>query len=67
MEDRYFLEFKYKKEKLLIDFADIKAVSSFEKKTYIHFYSETHAEQEVNETYRQVINKIKKLYASRYK
>jgi hypothetical protein len=67
MEDRYWLEFECKRNKLLIDFADIRAVAQINNKCIIYFYSDTEAEQEVNGTYRQVINKIKKLYASRYK
>jgi len=67
MENRYWLEFKCRKVKMLIDFADIRAIAEIDKKCIIYFYSDTEAEQEVDETYRQVINKIKKLYASRYK
>jgi hypothetical protein len=67
MEDRYFLEFECKRNKLLIDFADIRAVAQINNKCIIYFYSDTDTEQQVDETYRQVINKIKKLYASRYK
>lgn len=67
MDNRYFLEFKLNKQKLLIDFADIRAVFSRDNKGIIYFYSDTEAEQQVDETYRQVINKIKKMYASRYK
>lgn len=67
MENRYFLEFNLNKKKLLIDFADIRALMSRDNKCVIYFYSDTNYEQEVDETYRQVINKIKKMYASRYK
>jgi hypothetical protein len=67
MEDRYWLEFKCRKVKMLIDFADIRAVFNRGNKCVIYFYSDTDYEQQVDETYRQVINKIKKLYASRYK
>jgi hypothetical protein len=67
MEDRYWLEFKCRKVKMLIDFADIRAIAEIDKKCIIYFYSDFEAEQQVDETYRQVINKIKKLYASRYK
>ena len=67
MEDRYFLEFKCEKQKLLIDFADIRIIESKENKSRIFLYSDTDEYIPVDETYRQVINKIKKLYASRYK
>lgn len=67
MDNRYFLEFNYKKQKTLIDFADIRIIESKDNKSRIFLYSDINEYVEVDETYRQVINKIKKLYASRYK
>jgi hypothetical protein len=66
MEDRYWLEFKSDKQKLLIDFADIRIIKQVGNECRLFLYSNDKIVI-VDESYRQVINKIKKLYASRYK